>query len=220
MAVNGCVPPALTVARSGVTRMEVSAPATTSTTAVPEVLPTVAVTSRPLATWVWAVSRPPLLIVPALVDQFGLMGTGLPYWSRPLAVNGCVPPALTVAGSGVTRMEVGGPATTSTTAVPEVLPTVAVTSRPLATWGWAVSRPPPLIVPALVDQFGLMGTGLPYWSQPMAVNGCVPPALTVAGSGVTRMEVGGPATTSTTALPEMLPAVAGTSRPRETWGWG
>ena len=52
-------------------------PATMLTVAVPETLPEVAVTRRPAATLVGAVNTPLLSIVPPLVVQLGVTGTGL-----------------------------------------------------------------------------------------------------------------------------------------------
>ena len=69
--------PTVTVTGLGETVRVASEPATMLTVAVPETLPEVAVTSRPAATLVGAVNTPLLSIVPPLVVQVGVTGTGL-----------------------------------------------------------------------------------------------------------------------------------------------
>ena len=183
------------------------------TVAVPEMLPWVAVMSRLLAGVMGAVKRPLALIVPTLFVHVGVIETPLPYWSKPLAVKVRVRPTVTVVGLGDTLIEANGPARISITAVPEIAPWVAVISWLLADVRGAVNRPLASIVPTLFVQVGMIETGLPYWSEPLAVKVRVRPTVTVVGLGDTLIEARGPTTISTTAVPEMLPWVAVISWP-------
>ena len=65
----------------------------------------------------------------------------------------------------------------------------------------AVNRPPAVMPPPplMIDQTGVMATGLPYWSDPAAVNRSVPLMFRVAGLGVTVTVARGPVVTMTVA---------------------
>jgi hypothetical protein len=104
--------------------------AVTVTVAVPEVAPLDACTvfeKVPVA--VPAVNRPVLLIVPppATTAHVGVMPTILPYASLPVAVNCLFVRAGTLAGFGVTVILASGPAFTTTVAVPDTPPLLALT---------------------------------------------------------------------------------------------
>ena len=141
---NGKSAPAVCVVMvAGLMTKVVTGPWAISTRAVPFTLPWVAVTCLPAVVVTWAVkvavALGPGVIVPPSVLQVGVTGTGLPYWSVPVAVKVCVVPTVTVAGSGVTVRVVSGPATRVTLAVSFTLPWVTVT-RPEAGAVWAVNR--------------------------------------------------------------------------------
>ena len=74
----------------------------------------------------------------------------------------------------------------------------------------AVNSPAGVIVPprATTAQVGVMTTGLPAMSAPVAVNCCVAAIVIVAGVGVTLMTGITPAVTTTVAVAESVPLVA------------
>src|SRR5690242_19727246 len=135
-AVNCCVPLAASVSGFGVTVMLASAPALTTTVAVPEMVPLAAFTvfgKEPSV--VPAVNNPLALMAPPLAttDHVGVIVTTLFPASLPTAVNCCVALMDSVSGFGVTVMLASGPIVTITLAVPEI--------PPLAAWTVAVYVP-------------------------------------------------------------------------------
>jgi len=99
-----------------------------------------------------------------------------------------------------------------TLAVPLTLPLAAVTVKGPPPVEPAVNNPDELMVPPpLTDQVnvGCGLTGLPNWSNPVAVNCCVPPVATEALLGATVIFVRtGAAVTVTLAVPLTLPLAA------------
>jgi hypothetical protein len=75
---------------------------------------------------------------------------------------------------------------TATLASPWCLPCAAATVTPPAVAG-AVNRPSAVIAPAVVDQVivGAVASGLPNWSNPVAVNCCLWPRSSETLSGLT-----------------------------------
>src|SRR5450756_1035753 len=180
------------------------ATAVTTTVAVPETVPLVALTvlgNVPVAPP--AVKRPVLATMlppPFTTDQTrgGGIGTTLPPASLPTAANCCVVLMASVSGFGVTVIVKSGPAITVTVAVPKIAPWVALTvlaNVPIVLP--AVKKPVALMLPGglTVDQTGVIATTLPFASLPTAVNCCVPPMTSVAGFGVTVIVKSGPAVT-------------------------
>ena len=161
----------------GLTESEKSAgTVVTVTLAVPLTLPLVAVTVKEPAVEP-AVNKPAVLMVPPPLTvqvNVGCGLTGWPNWSRPVAVNCCVPPVCTdaLAGATVIVVRTGG-AVTVTLAVPLTLPLAAVPVKGPPAVEPAVNKPAASIVPPPVTDHVNVGCGLiglPNWSRPVAVN--------------------------------------------------
>ncbi len=189
VAVSCTVAPDASVVAGGVTSTLATDTAVTVTLAVPSTPSTVAVTvTGPGATAV----RSPVVSIVAIAPSLVLHATvrfvsALPPASRGVAVNCWVPPAVRVTVAGVTSTLATGTAATVTLAVPSTPSTVAVTvTGPGAT---AVNRPVLSIVamvPSLVAHVTARPvSAFPPASRGVAVNCCVPPAVTVAVGGVT-----------------------------------
>src|SRR5512146_761809 len=142
-----------------------------------------------------AVNRPAGVIVPppATMDQVGRNTKLLPAESLPWARYCRVVVTNRESGpAGVIVMvdSTGGGAITFTEALPEILPSVALTVlRKVPGVGPAVKSPALLIVPPLAatDQVGVIAKGSPRASLPSAVNCWLARAATLV-SGETRMD--------------------------------
>src|ERR1017187_732880 len=129
-ATNCCLTPAISVSWFGVTVMLASDPFGKTTVAVAVSVPLVALTvlgNVPDA--VPAVNRPvaSMLPPPATTDQAGVTCTTLPLASRPTTLNCWLPLIGMYDGFGVTVMLASDPALTTTVAVAESAPLVALT---------------------------------------------------------------------------------------------
>ena len=195
VALNCCVPPAWTEALAGATVIvaRTGGAAVTETLAVPVRPPLAAVTVNGPPAVEPALNKPDEPIVPPPLTDQPNDGCGLkawPNWSRPVALNCCVPPAWTeaLAGATVIVARTGGAAVTETLAVPVRPPLAAVTVNGPPAVEPALNRPAePIVPPPLTDQVN-DGCGLkawPNWSRPVALNCCVPPAWTEALAGAT-----------------------------------
>src|ERR1019366_2587498 len=189
----------------GVTVMLASGPLVTMTVAKPASPPLLARTVLAnVPDTVPAVKRPVALMAPpfATTAHTGVIATGFPAMSLPAAVNCWVALSVMVAGVGVTVMVASGPAVTTTGAVAESKPPVALTGM-LKVPGAApaVKRPPPSTVPppATTDHVAAIAIVLPPASLPVATNCCLAPTFSVSGLGVTVRLASGPAVTVTVA---------------------
>ena len=121
---------------------------------------------------------------------------------------------VSVTALGETRIWFNGPPMTLTRAEPESPTYVAVTKRPAVAVICAVNSPLlASIEPPFVVHVGVIGTSLPYLSNPLAVNASDVPATTLSGLGDTAIEFSVPEITFTTAVPVMELAVAITLYP-------
>ncbi len=156
---------------------------------------------------------------PATTDQVGVNWTMFPAASLPTAMNNWVVPLPMSTGVGVTTMVASGPGVTTTVAVADRLPLVAlivllyVPANPAA-----VNRPELLIVPppATTDQVGVIPTLAPEKSVPSAVNCCVPLTASTCGFGVTVIDANVPGllTPCTSHAAANSPATASTEMTR------
>src|SRR5579862_595360 len=141
---------------------------------------------------------------PVMIAHVGVIATVLPPASLPTAVNCCVPLIATDAGFGVTVIVASAPEVTTTVAVPEMVPLVAVTVLVYVPGVVpAVNKPPlPMVPPPFAtDHAGVMATTLPLASVPTAVNCCETLTLSVLGLGVTAIAARAPAVSMTVAFP-------------------
>ena len=123
-------------------------------------------------------------------------------------MNGCVNPAATLADVGATVIVCRAAPVTVSCAVPLIAPLVVevaviVMGPPAVT---PVATPEALIVamPVLDElQFTLTGLVVPSEKWPVAVNGCVRPAVTLVDAGATVMLCSTAAVTVSCAVPEM-----------------
>jgi len=217
VAVNGCVNPAEKVADVGATVIVCRAAAVTVSCAVPVMLlfaveVAVIVTGPPAFT---PVAAPEALTVPiAVFDdvQFTLTTPVVPSEKWPVAANGWVSPAATLAEVGATVMVCKVAVVTVSCAVPLIAPLVVdvavmVIGPPAVT---PVATPEVLIVAIPVfddDQFTLTTPVVPSEKCPVAVNGCVNPAETVADVGATVIVCRPAAVTVSCAVPLIAPFV-------------
>ena len=101
---------------------------------------------------------------------------GSPNWSTPAALNCALPPGSTLVEAGETAMVVStggagaGSVETVTFAVPDTLPSVAVTVKGPPSVAPAVNSPAWSMVPPLTLQVGVVAMGLPNWSRPTPLN--------------------------------------------------
>jgi hypothetical protein len=194
-AENCSVPAVAMVWLSGLTTIVATDPLVTVTVAVPETLPLVALTvAVPGA--LPAVKSPELVMVPLPLvrDHVGVKATVFPWASFPAAANCCVPVTATLAGLGATAIVANGPggggvaAWTTIVADPDTLPLMA---RTVAVPGEAaaVNIPAGVIVPSplATDHVGVIATGFPAASRPIAVNCRVPEAERVSLTGAITM---------------------------------
>ena len=128
-------------------------------------------------------------------------------------MNCWVPLVGTEALAGETVMVVStGAALTVTLAVPLTLPLDAVTVKGPPAVAPAVNNPDALMVPPPFTDQAKVGCGLiglPNWSNPVAVNCCLPPVATEALLGATVIVVKtGAAVTVTLAVPLTPPLAA------------
>jgi hypothetical protein len=158
------------------------------------------------------VATPEVLIVAIPVfddDQFTLTTPVVPSEKCPVAANGCVNPAETVADVGVTVIVCRTAAVTVSCAVPLIAPLVVdvavmVIGPPAFT---PVATPETFTVAMVVFdelQFTLTAPVVPSEKCPVAVNGCVNPAATLAEVGATVIVCSTAAVTVSCAVPVML----------------
>src|ERR1039457_2191592 len=128
-ATNCCVELTFMETGFGVTVMDASTALVTLTVAKPDTPPLLA---RTVLVYVPdtapAVNRPVALMAPppATTAHVGAIATGFPARSLPTAVNCCVPFSVKVTGFGVTVMVASDPDATTTVAVAESMPLVAL----------------------------------------------------------------------------------------------
>jgi hypothetical protein len=217
VAVNGCVNPAATLAGVGATVIVCSTAAVTVSCAVPLIAPfavevAVMVIGPPAFT---PVATPAALIVAIVVSaelQFTLTTPEVPSEKWPVAVNACVRPSATLAGVGATVIVCSVAPVTVSCAVPLIAPLVVevaviVIGPPAFT---PVATPAALIVTTVVSddsQLTLTGAVVPSEKCPVAVNGCVNPAETVAEAGATVIVCSTAAVTVSCAVPLIAPFV-------------
>jgi len=211
VAVNGCVSPAATLVEAGATVIVCSVAAVTVSCAVPLIAAlavevAVMVTGPPAFT---PVATPEVLIVAIVLSdevQFTLTAPVVPSEKWPVAVNGCVRPAVTLAEVGATVIVCNVAAVTVSCAVPLIAALVVevavmVTGPPAFT---PVATPEALIVAIVLSdevQFTLTAPVVPSEKWPVAVNGCVSPAVTLAEVGATVIVCNVAAVTVSCAVP-------------------
>src|SRR3954470_6966557 len=171
----------------------------TVTVAVPLMLPLVALTvDVPGAAP--AVKSPELVMVPLplVTDHVGVMATMFPWASFPTATNCCVPATATLTRSGATSIVANAPdgviaALTTIVADPDTPPLVAWMVAVSGEAG-AVNIPAGVMVPSplATDHVGVIATGFPAESRPIAANCRVPEVGRVSVAGATVMLVSVP----------------------------
>jgi hypothetical protein len=214
VAVNCCVFPATTDGFTGVTAIDTSVAAVTVSVVLPTMLPLVA--EIVLVPTFSADARPPLVIVAVAVVPEAHVTLAVRFCVElslyvPVAVNCCVFPATTDGFTGVTAMDTSVAAVTVSVVLPTMLPLVAeIVLVPAFS---ADARPPLVIVPVVDVPEAHVTLPVRFCVElslyvPVAVNCCVPPAVTVGFAGVTAMDTSVAAVTVSVVLPTIPPLVA------------
>lgn len=228
VAVNCCVPPAVTDTVAGVTAMDVNVAAVTVRVVFPLTVPEDAVMVVVPADTPEA--RPDVLMVATEVaeelhvtDDVRLFVPPSVY--VPVAVNCCVRPLMIEGAAGVTAMEASVAAVTVRVDVPLMDPDVAVIVVPPA--AALVAKPPGLMVATLVaDDVHVTDEVMSFVDAsvyvPRAVNCCVNPSAMEGALGLTWIAVKAAAVTVSVAEPDtplvvavmvVLPTAALVARP-------
>ncbi len=211
---NCCVLPAVTDGFTGVTAIDTSVAAVTVSVVLPEIAPLVAEMVVPPA--FNADAKPAALIVAVVVLDDAHVTLAVMFCVElslyvPVAVNCCVPPAVTEGFTGVTVMDTSVAAVTVSVVLPEIAPLVADIVVPPAFN--ADAKPAALIVAVVVLDDVHVTLAVMFCVElslyvPVAVNCCVLPAVTVGFAGVTAIDTSVAAVTVSVVLPEIAPLVA------------
>jgi hypothetical protein len=206
--------PAVTDGFTGVTAIDTSVAAVTVSVVLPEIAPLVAEMVVPPA--FNADAKPAALIVAVVVLDDAHVTLAVMFCVElslyvPVAVNCCVPPAVTEGFTGVTVMDTSVAAVTVSVVLPEIAPLVADIVVPPAFN--ADAKPAALIVAVVVLDDVHVTLAVMFCVElslyvPVAVNCCVLPAVTVGFAGVTAIDTSVAAVTVSVVLPEIAPLVA------------